>query len=84
MAEGPERELTPQEILEILRDSLRIVGEQMRNFSADDSDQGGFAKLFEKQERLKREIEELQDSIIPAPGGTISEYSITSTNKPKR
>lgn len=83
MAGSPERELTFQEKLRILRDSLRIVGERMRNFPAD-SDQRGFAELFRKQERLEREIQELQDSIIPAPGyGTTGEYSIASANKPK-
>jgi len=84
MAESPEKKLTPQEKLGILRDSIGTVGEQMRNFPVD-SDQHGFAKLFRKQEGLEREIQELQDSIIPAPGhGTTSEYSITSASKPRK
>jgi len=84
MAGNPEKEITLQEKLEILRNSLRIVGEQMRNFPAD-SDQPGFGELLRKQERLEWEIRELQDSIIPAPGhGPSSEYSISSANKPER
>ena len=84
MAESPERELTTQEKLGILRDRLGAVGEQMRNFPVD-SGQRGFAELFGKEKRLEQEIQELQDSIKPALGyGTTGEYSITSANKPKR
>lgn len=84
MTESPEKELTLQEKLRILRNSLRTAGEQMKNFPADSS-KHGYAELFRKQEGLVREIQELQDSIIPAPGhGTTSEYSIASANKPKK
>ena len=84
MSENSKGVPAPQEKLGTLKGNLKAVGEQMRQVPIG-SDQKGFAELLEKQEQLEGEIQKLQDSIIPDPGhGVVSQYSISSANRPER
>ena len=75
---------TVQEALGGLKERLRKISEQMRN-CLPDGEPEVFAKLYWENETVKKEIQEIQDSINPAgPSGDVGQFTVIASQGPEK